>query len=31
MKSTLDNLLDSIKENKLVAKDLFDSEHYSCR
>ena len=29
MKSTRDNLLDSIKENKLVAKDLFNSEHYS--
>lgn len=29
MEQTLSNLLDSIKENKLVANDLFDSEHYS--
>ena len=29
MDTTLNNLLDSISENKSVANDLFSSEHYS--
>ncbi len=29
MSLTVDHLLDSIEENKIVAKELFNSEHYS--